>query len=150
MTTRGGRPVLPGQGSGSEETPRRCCFVDAVGARVAGCPKAVKSTARYRRTVQCTSKEAHETCAAWLDHLRKGARFAFGARYSPSALPRHAAVKLQGGGLLGMGELLEGRAVRVRDVAALLQRALARYGSFDDVPLAPIMRRIHEFDANDR
>lgn len=132
---------------------RRCCFSDAVGTRVAGCTKAVKLTRQYRRTVECTDSRAHGVCAAWLDCVRRASTFALGTHQSPSALPRRAAVKLQGGGLLGMGDVIEEhhqRGARIQDVSALLQRALNRYGSFDDVPLQRIIQRVHEFDADDR
>lgn len=131
---------------------RRCCFSDAVGSRVAGCTKAVRTTRQYRRTVECSSSRAHGVCAAWLDHVRQASNFTLGTRQSPSALPRRDAVKLQGGGLLGMGDVIEEhqRAGRIQDVSDLLQRALARYGSFDEVPMQPVIQRIHEFDADKR
>lgn len=129
---------------------RRCCFSDAVGARIAGCTMAAKSSRRYRRTVDCTDSEAHGICAAWLDHVRHAARFTLGTKQSPSALPRRAAVKLQGGGLLGMGDLMGDHQAsgRIQDVSGLLRRALSRYGSFDRVPLQQVVQRIHELDAD--
>lgn len=135
------RPVDP------ERSRRRCCFPDAIGARVAGCSKAVRATRQYRRTVECTSGQAHGVCAAWLDHVRQAARFTLGTPRSPSALPRRDAVRLQSGALLGAGDMLEQqRAGRIQDVCDLLQRVLARYGSFDDVPLQQVMQRVHELD----
>lgn len=129
---------------------RRCCFSDALNARAAGCSKAVKATRRYRRAVYCANIQAHGTCVDWMDQMRKAARFSLGARRTPSALPRRAAVKLQCGGLLGMGDLIEKQPVkRVQDVSGLLRRALARYGSFDRVPLQTVVQRIHEFDNDD-
>lgn len=136
----------------ADKARRRCCFSDAVGSRVAGCTKAVRSTKRYRRTVECTSSRAHGVCAAWLDCVRRASTFTLGARQSPSALPRRTAVKLQGGGLLGMGDVIEEhqRSGRIQDVSDLLRRALARYGSFDSVPLQRVIQRVHEFDADER
>lgn len=112
---------------------------------------AARSTKQYRRTVECTNSEAHGICAAWLDCVRRASRFTLGTRQSPSALPRRAAIKLQGGGLLGMGDLIEEhqRSGRIQDVSNLLQRALARYGSFDQVPLQAVIQRVHEFDSDD-
>lgn len=142
---------MPRSHSDTGRARRRCCFADAVGARVAGCSKAVKLTRQYRRTVECTDSRAHGVCAAWLDRVRRVSTFTLGTRQSPSALPRRSAVKLQGGGLLGMGDVIEEhqRCGRIQDVSDLLQRALARHGSFDDVPLQPVIQRIHEFDADD-
>lgn len=132
-------------------TKRRCCFSDAVGTRAAGCTKAVKLTRQYRRTVECTDSSAHGLCAAWLDCVRRASNFTLGTPESPSALPRRAAVKLQSGGLLGMGDLLDEHqhGSRIQDVSELLQRALARYGSFDNVPLQGVIRRIHQFDTDE-
>lgn len=137
---------------GPAHTKRRCCFADAVGTRVAGCTKAVKLTRQYRRTVECTDGKAHEACAAWLDRVRRASNFALGTRQSPSALPRRTAVKLQSGGLLGMGDLLEGHqsCSRIQDVSDLLRRALARYGSFDEVPLQTVIQRVRQVDSDDR
>lgn len=142
---------MPRRARGSTATTRRCCFADAVGARVAGCPMAIKQSTRYRRTVACTNSEAHGVCAAWLDRVRHAARFTLGTRQSPSALPRRAAIKLQGGGLLGMGDVIGDHqpSGRIQDVSGMLRRALNRYGSFDRVPLQQVIQRVHEFDADD-
>jgi hypothetical protein len=130
---------------------RRCCFADALGARVAGCSKALKSTRQYRRTTCCTNGEAHALCVAWLNRLREGSRFALGARHTPSALPRGEAIKLQCGGLLGMRDIVEQQpSVRIRDVSILLKRAVARFGSLGGVPMEPVIRRVQAFDADDR
>lgn len=133
-------------------TKRRCCFSDAVGTRVAGCSKAVKLTRQYRRTVECTDGGAHGRCTAWLDCVRRASNFTLGTRESPSALPRRSAVKLQSGALLGMGDLLEEqqRCSRIQDVSDLLQRALARYGAFENVPLQSVIKRIHQHDTDER
>lgn len=129
---------------------RRCCFSDALDARAAGCAKAVKATRRYRRAVYCSNTQAHGTCMNWLDQMRNAARFSLGTRQSPSALRRRTAVKLQCGGLLGMGDLVERQPVkRIQDVSDLLRRALVRYGSFERVPLQAVVKRIHEFDIDD-
>jgi hypothetical protein len=129
---------------------RRCCFADALDARVAGCSKALKSARQYRRIVYCSSEEAHGRCAAWLDHVRRHSQFTLGTRRTPSALPRRVAVKLQGGGLLAIRDLLDGAAGdRIRDVSGLLRRALTRYGSLDEVPMETIVRRIHGFERDE-
>lgn len=143
---------MPHRKRGPDSTTRRCCFSDAVGHRVAGCAMAVRTTRQYRRTVECTNHRAHGVCAAWLDCVRRASRFTLGTRQSPSALPRRTALKLQSGGLLGMGDVIDGqqRAGRIQDVSDLLQRALARFGSLDSVPLQAVIQRVHEFDADDR
>lgn len=49
-----------------------------------------------------------------------------------------------------MGDLMEGGTVkRVDDVSSLLRRALARYESFDRIPLKSVMRRVQELDSGD-
>lgn len=127
---------------------RRCCFPDAVGRRLAGCTKARKTTKQYRRVVNCLDSGAHELCAAWLDRVRQASRFALGTTHSPGALPTPAAGKLQCGGLLGLGDLLEGDAVRrVDDVARLMRRAVTRYDSLDRVPLEPVIQRVHKYQS---
>jgi len=133
-------------------TRRRCCFEDAVGSRVAGCTQAARTTKQYRRTVECTNDKAHGICAAWLDRVRNATRFTLGIPRSPSALPRRTAARLQGGGLLGMGDVIEEhqRSNRIRDVSDLLQRALARYGSLDSVPLQSVVKRVHELGDDDQ
>lgn len=129
---------------------RRCCFADALGARVAGCSKALKSARRYRRTTCCCNSEAHGRCVAWLDHVRKHSRFTLGTRGTPSALPRRMAVKLQAGGLLAMQDLLDGSTgERIHDVSGLLSRVLRRYGSLDEVPMEAVVRRVHGFDSDE-
>lgn len=134
----------------------RCCFSDAVANRVARCSKARGATREYRRTVECSSERAQGICTAWLDHVRRASRFTMGSSQAPSALRRQDAIRLQGGGLLGMGDAIntvvdaQKRSERVRDVSELMEQALARFGSFDQVPLQPVIRRVHEFDADER
>ena len=141
---------MPGKAAGRDRVRRRCCFSDAIGARVAGCTKATRTTRQYRRTIECTSSEAHGICAAWLDRVRRSSRFALGVRQPPSALPRRAAVKLQGGGLLGMGDLMDDHrpSRRIQDVSALLRQGLSRYESFDKVPMQQVIQRVQEFDTD--
>lgn len=139
------------------EQPRlRCCFSDAVAKRVVRCSKARGATRQYRRTVECSSERGHGLCAAWLDHVRRASRFAMGASRPPSALRRGDAIRLQGGGLLGLGDVVnpvvdgQNRSGCVRDVSELMERAVARFGSFDEIPLQPVIRRVREFDTDER
>lgn len=126
---------------------RRCCFPDALGARVAGCTMAVKARRQYRRAVYCADSRAHGTCVKWLEQVRNAARFSLGTPRTPSALPRRTAARLQCGGLLGLGELIEKQPVpRVQDVSGLLRQALTRYGSFDRVPLQAVVKKVHDLD----
>lgn len=126
---------------------RRCCFAEAVGGRSMGCTQASRATQQYRRTVYCRSREAHGVCAAWLDQVRRASRFTLGAKRSPAALPRRAAARIQRGALLGMRDLLDDQASdRIRDVSDLLRRALARFGSFDQVPMGSVVHRVHAAD----
>jgi len=148
-TWKGGRTGRRAADTG-EIVPRRCCFAEAIGARVAGCAMARKSTRQYRRTVDCADGEAHGHCAAWLDAVRRASRFAFGAPHSPGALPRAEAVRLQCGSLLGMRETLEDNATgRIQDVSGLMRRALARYESFERLPLSVVIKRVQHYEASD-
>lgn len=128
----------------------RCCFAYAVGRRVAGCAKAERSVKHYRRVVRCLDGEAHEHCAAWLDRVREASRFTFGTPHVPAALPDSKADRLQCGGLLGLGDVLDGETVRrIEDVSGLLRRALGRYDSLKRVPLQAVVQRIHEYGNED-
>jgi hypothetical protein len=129
---------------------RRCCFPEAVSRRVAGCTKAHKTAKQYRRIVHCLDKDAHDRCAAWLNQVRQASRFTLGTAHTPGALPRAAAGRLQCGGLLGMGDLLEGATVqRIDDVANLTRRAVTRYESLDRVPLQTVIQRVHEYGSQE-
>lgn len=109
-----------------------------------------QGTHHYRRTVHCVDDDAHGICAAWLDHIRRASGFLLGRRRSPAALQRRATFKLQCGSLLGMGDLIEGPTQnRIDEVTGLLRRALARYGSFERVPMAPVIRRVRQFERHD-
>lgn len=136
----------------TDPVTRPCCFADAVARRVAGCTRATRVTRHYRVTIQCTDGVAHGRCLAWLDCVRQASRFTLGVRQSPSALRRPTAAKLQAGALQGLDDLLENhrRLERIDDVSKLLRRALGRYGSLDQVPLAPVIRRVHEFEPDER
>ena len=82
-----------------------------------------------------------------LNFMRKSASFTLGVSYTPSALPHPQAIKLQCGGLIGLQNALDKvvQNERVTDVYGLIQRALKRYGSWQDLPEQDIVRSIASY-----
>ena len=124
-----------------------CLFEKAVLSRTCGCRYAERNHVGSRPTITCQSSNGHKHCAQVLNFMRKSASFTLGVTYTPSALPHTQATKLQCGGLIGLQNALDKvvQNERVADVYGLIQRALKRYGSLQELPEQDIVRSIASY-----
>jgi hypothetical protein len=70
--------------------------------------------------------------------LRAVGLSAFGVEDDLTTMPHSVLVKVQTGGLAGLQRLLGEPADAVEDVASLLDRAVARFGDIDAIPVAEL------------
>lgn len=128
---------------------RRCHFEKTVNARVCACRHMQRFNLADREGVGCAHPEAHQNCADWLRVLRQASCFALSQPNPVDILPHRLEAKVQAGGLLGLSELIDG-AVRVEDIASLLDRSLERYGDVSDIPLQDIVTAVTEYEPRRR
>lgn len=139
-----------------------CPFERALLARCAACGLARSVLLAEREAIGCQSQAASERCRAYHDELRTASRFAL--RVDASApWPFSKEIRLQCGGLIGLRQALDdagGNAdgegdggedsaagsaepdAPVDDADALLQRALARWGSLEALPYSRVIRAV--------
>jgi len=117
-----------------------CPFERALLARCAACSRARTVLLAEREVIGCDAQAASERCHDFRDRLRAASRFAL--RADPSApWPFSKEIRLQCGGLIGLGEALDEGAA-VADADALMQRALQRYRDLDALPWSRIIRAV--------
>ena len=139
-----------------------CPFERALLARCAACGLARSVLLAEREAIGCQSQAASERCRAYHDELRTASRFALRADAS-APWPFSKEIRLQCGGLIGRRQALadaggnadgEGDGgedsaagsaepdAPVDDADALLQRALARWGSLEALPYSRVIRAV--------
>jgi hypothetical protein len=125
-----------------------CPFEKAILNRVCACRHARRNSVGSRQTVQCHAQQGCQDCADTLNHIRKSASFCLGLAHAPSALPHDKAAKLQCGGLIGLQNALDQvvESKHVNDIYSLVQRALKRYGSAEELPDQHIVRSIASYN----
>ncbi len=127
--------------------PMACAFSKALLAQHARCHLAARRALGERELVVCTSGPALVNCGTLVALLRERATFAL-------RLPRHGApiehakaLRLQGGGLAGLRQALDGAGP---DVHALVQQAQARWGSLTEAPWPRIVQTVVEWTPRPR
>lgn len=126
-----------------------CPFERALLARCAACGLARSVLLAEREAIGCQSQAASERCHAYHDALRTASRFALRADAS-APWPFSKEIRLQCGGLIGLRQALDEAdgagsadpAAPVEDADALLQRALARWGSLEALPYSRVIRAV--------
>lgn len=125
---------------------RPCPFQAALFSGTAACRLAERVQLAERQAVNCREAHAQARCRQVFELLRTKAGFALGRSRIPALLPFGQAVKVQCGGLLGLRDTLGGEAGgTVADVDGLLLELATRFGGWDSVPLAPVVRRIARY-----
>lgn len=141
--------------------PQRCVFEKGILARKCNCSLARRCNLAEREAVACESGPSQNRCAQWLEQLREKAAFALqlpemeGA-FSPgpvprSPLPHNKEMKIQIGGLLGLAQALsEDGQEAVKNVNELLDRAMANWGDWAQVPFQQIVRAVSHYQGRAR
>lgn len=121
-----------------------CPYERVMLSRVGACSQATSLRHGERRRVTCGNEQAQHNCVELLNTLRKRANFTLGLTRNAGALRLEHATKLQCGGLLGLQHELDQveRQPRIEDIHALVNRALRRFGSWADLPVAAILRDV--------
>jgi hypothetical protein len=116
----------------------KCPFAAPLTKGQVGCRYAQEVVRRGGSEYDCRSEPHQAACADLFDRLKAQALPAFGVEDDLAVMPHSVLVKIQAGGLLGLGRLLGGLAGRIEDVSDLVGRAQAHYGSLGQVPYPEI------------
>lgn len=120
--------------------PMKCPFAAPLTKGQFACSHAEEVVRRGGSEYDCRSASDHPVCTALFERLKAQALPAFGVEDDLTSMPHSVLVKIQSGGLLGLQRLVdepdpEGR---IGDIAGLVERAVERYGTVDEVPAAEV------------
>ncbi|MBK1705333.1 hypothetical protein [Halochromatium glycolicum] len=124
---------------------RFCPFEKSILTNQCACSRAERFCIAEREGVQCNADAAQTRCTTLLELLRAQARFALRTTDGQSALPHAKAMRVQVGGLRGVHAALypdDEVPIRIDDVDAIVEAAVARFGSLDEIPFQVIVQQI--------
>ena len=122
----------------------KCAFNSPLVAEQFGCELAMPVTRRGGPDIACASEEAHRRCQAIMQHMKAAALPVFGVEDDPLTMPHSVLLKTQFGGLLGLQHMIDVAAegTEVKNINALLGRALAQYGNLEAIPYGQLVDAI--------
>ena len=126
-----------------------CAFEKSVLINQCNCSKAERFCIAEREGVHCLSEEGQARCLDALSILRDHATFAL-RELTEGKLPHGKAMRVQIGGMRGLNKLLNGEDTQVPDVDAILQAAIQRWGSLEQLPFSEIMPSIAAYKGKTR
>jgi hypothetical protein len=115
----------------------KCAFSHPLIAGQFGCENAEQVTRRGGPDIACRSDAAHTRCEQLFQRMKAAALPAFGFEDDLLSMPHSVLVKVQYGGLLGLQRSLgaaEAEAAEVKNIHALVGRAVQAHGSLEAVP----------------
>ncbi len=124
---------------------RYCPFEKSILTNQCACSRAERFCIAEREGVHCNTDAAQERCVDLLALLRSQARFALRTTDGGSALPHAKAMRVQVGGLRGLYLALNPEAEvppTIDDVDAIVEAAVSRFGSLEDLPFQIIVQQI--------
>ncbi len=131
----------------------RCVFEKGLNARRCTCHRARHFLLAGREGYRCASAPHQARCTAYLDLLRRQARFAVGVAQPDGPLPHNKELRIQIGGLSGLRRLLPASSAHgsgALDVDAVLTAATAEYGEVEAIPFERLLPDIAAFKGRRR
>jgi hypothetical protein len=128
---------------------RRCVFEKAINSRRCTCSKSRRFHLADREGITCRSASANALCGELLHNMRSKARFALHLTSADGPLPHAREIKVQTGGLLGLQGLLHpalSDADNIDNAIGLIDAALTRFGSLENLPYDVIIQAIVRFE----
>ncbi len=121
--------------------PQPCAFGKVILARLGACSLVSKRFAAEREMVSCSSDAHHEQCTRLLDMMRQNSAFALKLTHVTPPLPHGPEMRVQCGGLQGLQREIDGTD-QVKDVAALVQASLDKFGGMEEMPYSKLVQSI--------
>jgi hypothetical protein len=126
-----------------------CVFEKALLSRCVACELSVRHLLAERETVACTDAPARAACGELSALLREKSAFALRLTEAARILPHAMVMKIQCGGLHGLRDALEPQVPEV-DVAGLVRRAQAEFGTLDALPFSRIIQGVSHWQGRRR
>jgi hypothetical protein len=134
-----------------EITRIACVFEKALTNNQCRCSYSQHFWLADREGYSCKSASASTQCARLLEKLRETSRFSLKLATVGNQLPHNMDIRVQAGGLSGMQKLYGDKAVsKVSDVRQLVEVAMTREGTLDDLPYSEIIKSIAEYKTRSR
>lgn len=132
--------------------PVACVFEKAILTGRFGCEKSERMHLAERVTVGCLAAGAREDCARLLGLLRENALFALKLTHVAGGLPHGKEMRVQCGGLIGVGKALrpDVAASGVENIFGLVAEAQARFDGLDELPFREIVKAISAYQLRHR
>jgi hypothetical protein len=121
----------------------KCAFSNTLITNQFGCEKAEQVTRRGGPGIACTSDAAHQRCEQLFQQMKAAALPVFGVEDDLLSMPHSVMVKIQHGGLLGLQRVLDSDAAgsaEVKNVHALVDKAVGKYGNLDAIPCPALVQ----------
>jgi len=130
---------------------RSCAYEKSILTQQGGCSQNERFCIAEREGVRCLSDLGQTRCLEFLKLLRDHARFALRTDQDKSVLPHGKAIRIQVGGLRGLEVVLSGNVPKeIQDIYNLIDRALQRFGSLDQMPFSTIMQQVAAYRGRTR
>jgi len=118
-----------------------CAFEKPILGAQCQCSLSARSALGEALRVRCQSEVASARCFHLRDLLRDKARFVLKVTDTRGKMPFGKELRVMLGGLAGLVEVLA-MPDGMRDIDALVRRALEKYGTLDRLPFERVVRRI--------
>lgn len=137
-----------------ELNPNRCIFEKAVTNQRCECEMKRRFVIANRECIACESETALNTCTSALDSIRNNARFTLKVVTVNGPMPHNKELQVQAGGMLALqnivtdsAELADSNNKVVHNVYQVLNLALQKFGSLDQLPYNEIVKSIVKYES---
>ncbi len=134
----------------------RCVFEKALTNNQAKCRLAKHYCLADREFYSCEDAESSFMCGKLLEKIRKRSAFVFKLRNIDRPLPHNMEIRVQVGGVTGLLKLVDSPVEgmhgvpKVDDISGVLNKAVAKYGSLNDLPFSKIIQSVEQFQGRRR
>ena len=133
-----------------EVNPQRCGFEKALLTRTVHCSRAKIFCLAERYGAACGSEVSSRRCQQLLQLLRQRGSFALGLKSVDDRLPHSLEMKVQLGGLQGLGRSTDGHEGAIDDIDGLVDNMQEKFGELDDLPFGDIVQSMVRYEVRRR
>lgn len=126
----------------------RCVFEKALTSHKAKCCLATHFCLADREGYSCKDESSSSKCRELMVKLRKKSIFVLKLHDVNGPLPHNMEIRVQAGGLIGINKLLDDESAAqplVSDINGVLNAAIKKYGSLDNLPYSDVMQSVVQF-----
>ncbi len=137
-----------------ELNPNRCIFEKAVTNQRCDCEMKRRFVIANRECIACESEAALRNCTSTLDSIRNNARFTLKVVTVNGPMPHNKELQVQAGGMLALQNFVsesagiaESNDKVVHNVYQVINLALKKFGSLDQLPYNEIVKSIVKYES---